>query len=583
MKIFFYLTLVASLLLVQCTPKNKIEDHVVSVLDAPISHLDPIHSTNKYSSIVNSAIFEGLYHYHYLKRPIEPQPRLATEMPKISPDKKVYTIKIKPEIFFQDDPAFTEGKGRELEAKDFIYSWKRLADPKNKALGWWVFDGLIEDLNNWRDQMRTGQANYSTEVSGLKALDKYTLQITLTRPSFQFIHYLAMPVTMVVAREVVEKYGPEISSHPVGTGPFILENWTRNSQVVLVKNKKFRDQRYPSTMTPGVGEPDLLKNAHKKLPLSDKVVVRILPERQPLWLSFLKGELDHGIIPKDNYAQVMENGELKASLKEKQVRILHQARPDMVYISINMENPILGKNKEIRQAMAYALDRKSILKNFYNDRGLVAQSPIPPGLDAYNDAYKNPIQYDLEKAKELMKQAGYPEGKGLPVFEYDLANASTWGRQMGEYLKDQWGKIGIKIKLIANTWPQFDKKIKEKKATLFDMAWMADYPDSQNFLQLFYSKNISPGPNSSNFISRRYDDIYEKAVLLPPGPERTQLFHQLVDLINEEVPAIFTIHRTFYLPYHGWLEGYFEHPIIYDFLQYLSVDKNKKEKLKPKF
>lgn len=568
------------IIFIGCTPQERTQrDTLVSLLDANISHLDPIHSINKYSSTINASIFEGLYHYHYLKRPYTIEPKIAAAMPQISQDGLTYTIKIKKGILFQDDPAFANGKGRELTTQDIIYSWKRLADPKNKALGWWVFDGLIKGLNQWRDDLRVAKATYETPVEGLKALDKYTIVITLTRPSLQFLHFLSMPVTMITAHEVVNHYGKEIINHPVGTGPYRLVKWVRNSEIRLEKNKSYRQVLYPGEGSVTSKSKGHLKHAGTPLPLSENVIVRILRERQPQWLSFLKGQIDHGIIPKENNDQIIQNEKITDEYLKKGIRIYNLHKNDIIYIAFNMENPILGKNKHLRKAMALALDKKLIKKNFYSSRGVIAHSPIPPQLDAYDPNYVNSYEFNLEKAKKEMELAGYPDGKGLITFDFELASVDTWSRQFGEFLKDQWSKIGVNIRLVANTWPQFDKKIKEKKATIYNMAWSADYPDSENFLQLFYSKNISPGSNNANFINRDYDTIYEKSLTLPPGKQRDQLYRQLVEILDKEIPSIFIIHRIFRLPFHGWLENYNEDPIIFDYLQYMKVDPKKKAQL----
>ncbi len=575
-KLFLFFLLFMNLC---CTSqKAKVDDTVVLFLDANIPHLDPIHSTNKYSSTVISNIFEGLYHYHYLKRPITLEPSLAEGEPQISPDGKTYTIQLKKGVFFQDDPAFPNGKGRELKAEDFIYSWRRLADPMNKAMGWWVLDGLIVGLNEWRNDLRAGKANYQTPIKGLSAPHSHTLVIQLTRPSFQFLHFLAMPVTMVVAQEVVEKYGQEIANHPIGTGPYRLEHWDRNSEVRLIKNKNFREVFYPSEGSAEDEKRGLLSHKGQRLPLSEKITVKVITERQPLWLSFLKGQVDHGVVPTDNFDQVFENNQLKKEFVDKGIRVLEQYRPDVTMIAFNMEHPLLGKNKKLRLAFAHALNSDLILEKFYNRRGIVAQGPLPPLLDGYDPDYKNNLDFNLEKARQLLKEAGYPDGKDLPVFDFELSNNATWSRQMGELLKDLWGQVGIQIRLVINTWPQFDQKLKNKQATLFEMAWSADYPDSENFLQLFYSKNVSPGSNNSNFINRDYDQLYEKALQLPPSPERTLLYKKMVDFINNEVPTLFLVHRIYRLPYHSWLENYNEHPIIYDFYRYLKVNTQIKEK-----
>lgn len=574
--------LILSLLtiLVSCTPNQKKDENILhAFVDSDIPHLDPMHSVMSVASVVNASIFEGLYHYHYLKRPLVLEPLVADSMPEISNSGQTYKIKIKKGVMFQDDPAFKDGKGRELTANDFIFSWKRLADPKNKALGWWAIDGLIEGLNQWRDDMRTGKANYDTPVSGLQAPDDHTLIVKLTRKSYQFNHILAMPVMMAVAKEVVDKYGKEIVNHPVGTGPFRLKKWTRSAEVHLVKNKNYRKDFYPVEGTALDKELGRLKTAGKQLPLTDEVRVKIVTERQPLWLLFLKGQLDFAIIPKDNNAQVLKNGELVPEMSKKGIRIHKQHRPDVMYIGLNMEHPVLGKHKKLRQAMAITIDKEIMKKNFYSNRGTIAQGPIPPGLDGYDSTYKNDLQFNRSQAKKLLTEAGFPGGKGLPTFNFEMANSGPFSRQVGEFLKDQFAQIGVKIKLSPNTWPQFNQKIKNKKADIFFQAWMADYPDSENFLQLFYSKNVSPGSNNANFINRDFDALYDQMVQLPEGPERNKVIGKMVRFVNDEVPSIFILHRSFRLPYHGWLQNYNEFPVIFDYHKYLGVDQKKKQEL----
>ena len=561
-----------------CKSRVSVEKgQLTSFINVSISSLDPIHSTMFPVSPVISGIFEGLYHYHYFKRPLKIEANLAKAMPQVSENKRVYTIKIKKGVYFQNDPAFPNSKGRELVARDFVYSWKRLADPENKAKGWWVFDGLIKGLNEWRQKAGKSTADYDKPVEGLKALDSHTLRITLTRPSSQFLHFLCMPVTMVVAREVVDYYGHGIGSHPVGTGPYQVEKWVRNSEIILKKNRNFRKVFFQKEDWPKERSKGKQLSEVPTLPLTKRVVIKIIKENQSLWLLFLKGKLDHGLIPLDHYSVVLKGRGLAQKYKKKGIRLLRKDPTDVTFLVFNMKDPLLGKNKFLRKALASAIDKKLLFKKFYHPFGEIAQGLVPRFFPSYDSNYKNPLTYDLKKARAFLKKAGYPEGQGLPVFEYDTNSNHQWSGRFAEFIKDQLAQIGVKVKIKSNSWPLFNEKINRGKAKIFDMAWVADYPDSENFFQIFYSKNISPGPNSSNFVHRGYDSLFEKALLLPPGPEQNKIFRQMLDLINEEVPVVLLIHRIKQSLYYSWLDNFNIHPMIFDYYQYLSVDEKEKK------
>ncbi|MBI4925188.1 MAG: hypothetical protein HY843_04615, partial [Bdellovibrio sp.] len=409
-KVFIFVILIS---LVACTFKKKSDPpntlHLLSI--AKIKGLDPIYSDDLYSGTEIGHVYEGLVQYHYLKRPYTLIPNLAEAMPEISKDGKKITFKIKKGVFFQDNPCFkaTAGKGRELEAQDFVYSFKRLADPKLTSAGWWVFDGKILGLNEWREEnTKNKTTDYQKEVQGLITPDKYTLQISLKQPSAQFIYSLAMAYSYAVPKEAVEYYGKEFINHPVGTGPFRLEEFNPSSKVVWIKNPTYRKEYYPSEGEPGDKEKDLLNDSGKPLPLSDKIIVYIFEESQPQWLSFLAGKLDYSGIPKDNFdSAITSTKELKSELKTKGIVIYKNANLEITHTSFNMEDPLIGKNKYLRQALSVAHNQEEYNKLFYNYRALSAQGPIPPGLAGYDPDFKNPYrQHNPEKAKELLKRAG---------------------------------------------------------------------------------------------------------------------------------------------------------------------------------
>lgn len=571
-------------LLSACTKKTSNTDNTIQVaLTSNVKSLDPLAATDAYVNTVVGQVYETLLHYHYLKRPLQLEPQLAEALPEISKDGLTYTFKIKKGVKFHDDPAFPNGKGRELTAQDFIYSWKRLADPANQSEAFWVFDGKIKGLNEWREKIRKGEVNYDTPVEGLEAPDTHTLVIKLARPFYQLNYVLAMMPTAVVAKEAVEKYGKEFLNHMVGTGPFKFESWTRNSKVVLVKNPNFRVDKYPSEGEPGDKEKGFLNDAGANLPLVDKLVFNEIIEDQPRWLNFMKGDLDYVGIPKDSFDNAVKDNKLVPDLANKGVKLEINREPDVTYTAFNMDDPVVGKNLELRRAIALANDTNTLIQKFYNGRGIVAQSPIPPDIDGYDDNFKNPYkEFNVAKAKEHLAKAGYPEGKGLPTLEYATVNSST-SRQMAEFFQQNMEKIGIKVKISSSSWPQFTDKIREKKAQLYSIAWSADYPDAENFLQLLYGPNASPGTNGSNWKNKEFDELFKKASLTPPGPERTKMYQAMRDIFVKELPWVPMSHRLSYTVYYDWLKNFKNHSIIIDNYKYLRVDPARRAELKAKF
>lgn len=572
------LGLVFGLSNISCTTKNKNEPantvHTSSV--AKIKGLDPAFADDQYAGIEASRAYEGLLQYHYLKRPYELIPNLAESMPQMSADGKTYTFKLKKGVLFQDDPCFkaTNGKGRELTADDVVYSFMRLADPKLVSSGWWIFDGKIVGLNEWHDAAAKGAApDYSAKIAGLMAVDRYTVQIKLVQRSYQFLYALAMPFTGIVPREAIEMYGKEFINHAVGTGPYRLQEYNPNAKIVWVKNPTYRQEFYPSEGAPGDKEAGLLADAGKPLPLNDMIIMQVFEESQPQWLSFKKGNLDSTGIPKDNFAEAIDtDGKLKSEFSGKNIALHKMPTLDLTHDTFNMMDPIIGKNKYLRQAISMAINTKRNIELFYNGRAVAAQGPIPPGLSGYDPDFKNPYrEYNVEKAKEFLKKAGYPDGKGLAPIEFSTLSDTT-SRQFNDAFGQDLKAIGLEVKFNAYSWPEFQASVKNRKAQMFGMAWGADYPDAENFLQLFYSKNMSPGPNDANYNNPEFDKLYEKSLLLPDGAERTAIYKQMVRLVVEDCPRIFGVHRIAFGLVHPWLKNYKQTEFPHGNGKYLRID-----------
>lgn len=584
MKLFGVILLAASFL-ISCSKEQNFDERVVYLVSPEkIAGFDPINASDMYSSNEMGKVYEALFEFHPLKRPYELIPNLAAEMPTVSADGLTYTVKIKKGVFFHESPAFN-GQKRELKAEDFVYSIKRLADPKLMAKGWWVLDDKLVGLNEWRAKYaQSDVVNYADEVEGLKKIDDYTIQFKLKAPFPQFLYALAMPYTFVVPKEAVEHFGKEFLNHPVGTGAFILPKFEQTNRLTYEKNPNFREKFYPSEGEESDVANGLLADAGKKIPLVDKIVVDIIVESQPKWLAFQKAKNDLLELPKENMQQALIGAkELNDNFKSKGVRLHADPMLDVTFISLNNQDPIFKENKKLRQAMSLAYNREQANKLFYINTGVEAQGVIPPGIAGYRKEFKNPYtKFDLVLAKKLLKEAGYPEGKGLPALTVETRN-ETMARQIMEHFAENMKELGIKVIVNQNTWPELVNKVTTKRNQMYTMAWGADYPDAENFLSLLYCPNQSPGSNGANYCNPEFDKLYKQAVVLQDSPERTALYEKINEMVAVEVPWIFGFHRTRYYLAQAWLKNFKYMEFNHTQFQYLNVDLEVKKQLSKKF
>ncbi len=577
--------LLAASFLVGCSKEQNFDERVVYLVSPEkIAGFDPINASDMYSSNEMGKVYEALFEFHPLKRPYELMPNLAAEMPTVAADGLTYTVKIKKGVFFHESPAF-KGQKRELKAADFVYSIKRLADPKLMAKGWWVLDDKLVGLNEWRAKYAQAEVvNYDDAIEGLKAVDDYTLQFKLKAPFPQFLYALAMPYTFVVPHEAVEFHGKEFLNYPVGTGAFTLPKFEQTNRLTYLKNPNFREKFYPAEGEESDVASGLLADAGKKLPLVDKIVVDIIVESQPKWLAFQKAKNDLLELPKENMQQALIGAkELNDDFKSKGIRLHADPMLDVTYISFNNQDPIFKDHKKVRQAMSLAYDREQANKLFYVNTAVEAQGPIPPGIAGYRKEFKNPFaKFDLAMAKKLLKEAGFPDGKGLPVLTVETRN-ETMARQLMEHFADNMKAIGITVKVNQNTWPELVNKVTTKRNQMYTMAWGADYPDAENFLGLLYCPNQSPGSNGANYCNPEFDKLYKQAVVLQDSPERTALYEKLNEMAAVEVPWIFGYHRTRYYLAQAWLKNFKYMEFNHTQFQYLNVDLEVKKQLSKKF
>ena len=597
---FRALLLGAALLFSSCgkveNPAELETDEVVSYSRLPsgIKDLDPVRPGDSSSSMAIGKIYEGLLQYHYLARPYKVIPLLAESMPTISEDGLTYTFKIRKGIYFHDDPCFPDGKGREVVAEDFAYSLKRLADAKNISGGFWTINERIVGINDFRDASKTKEpTDYSLKVEGLQALDRYTLQIKLTAPYPQLLDVLTMHYTFVVPHEAVAFYDKSFSSHPVGTGPYELKSWIRKLRIEFVRSPKWKEtgriELYPTNGTPAQIEAGLLDDAGKQIPFVDRIVQFIVQSESTSWMMFLSGQFGFSSISKDNWTVVVgENETVTKTLENRKIRLISAPSLTIRYIGFNFDDPLLGnsnpKNKYLRQALSCAYDFKEI-NTFLNNRNYPVYGPIPEPLNGY---LKDPSPYwlNLEKAKKLLVKAGYPNGidsktgKALKLtLEVGATDSDT--RQMIAVVVGMFNKIGVKVEPNFSNWGEFNEKLSRRQAQLFMLGWIVDYPDAENFFQLFYSKNASPGPNHTNYRNSEFDRLYEKIRPMTDSPERTALYEKMAHLLVEEAPWIYCYQQKDFALKHCWVKNYISHDFPYGMGKYRRIDvKQRREWLK---
>jgi oligopeptide transport system substrate-binding protein len=546
-----------------------------AALMAKIRGLDPQDIGDTTSSSVAGQIFETLYTYAYLERPYRLIPLLAEGMPEISGDGKKYTIRIRRGIRFADDPAFPGGKGRELTAQDFILAWKRMADLNNRSTNYSaIFAGYVEGLDEFREYTAgVEEVDYDRPVAGLRAPDPHTLEITLTRPHSFLFYWLAHLPTAPVAREVLDRYGRDLVDHPVGTGPFKLTGNFRSNRFSMVRNGNYREEFYPDRAAEELAGRGLLKDAGRPIPFLDRIEWTTIEESQPYWLSFLAGKIDSAGIPKDNFSQVITpDQKLSPAMIARGIRLIKAEDPSIFYYGFNMDDPAVGENKTLRQAMSLAFDRETYIETFLNGRGKIPAGPIPPVIPGFRPDKVNPYtRYDLEAARELLREAVETAGGPIPTLKLAMPGTDTTARQQGEFFRIQMRRLGLEVEVDYMTWPKFQDAAKTRSHQIFALGWVADYPDAQNFLLLFYGPNGAPGPNTSNYRNPEFDELYERAIAIADPEKRIPLYHQMEDIVIEDCPWLLTTCRVVYALYHDRLKNYYPHDFISGTMKFQKV------------
>jgi ABC-type transport system substrate-binding protein len=552
---------------------------------------DPVQVTDTYSRFITHHVFDGLYSYDHLARPFKIKPNTAAAMPEVSADFRVWTVKLRPGIYFQDDPAF-KGQRRELTAEDYVYSFKRYFDPRWKAPNYPTLEEeRIVGIAAVRDEALKSKKpfDYDRPVAGLRAVDRYTLQLTLEEPRPRFLQTLATgDLFGAVAREVVEAYGDQIMSKPVGTGPFRLVEWRRSSRIVLERNPTYRERLYDAEPNPedAEGQALLQRFSGRRLPMIDRVEIAIIEEQQPRWLAFLNRQQDFIERIANEFINIAApNGKLAPSLQRQGVQLYRVLASDLTMNVYNMEDPVLGgytpERIALRRAINLATNTQQEIRLARKNQAIPAQAPVMPNTVGFDPEFRSENgEYDLPRAKALLDMYGYvdrdndgwreqPNGQPLTL---ELSSEPTQvNRQYAELVRKDMAALGVWTEFRLAKWPENLKSARAGKFMIWRVGLTAASPDGQPILDRAASKHIG-GQNLARFKSIEFDAIYDKMRLLPDGPERLQLFDEAKRLLVVYAPYKWGVHRIHTDLAHPWLHGYRRGAYWGDWWQYVDID-----------
>ncbi len=517
---------------------------------------------------------------------------------------------------------FTETGTRPVLARDYVYGIKRLADPDLGSPMLGLMSKYIVGLAEFSQELaaldRGAWLNLDDyDMRGLDIIDDRTFTITIKGRYPQFKFWLAMHFFSPVPVEADRFYhNPGFAERnltldwwPIGSGPFMMVKNDPNSEIVLLRNPNYREDYYPTEGEPGDAEAGLLADAGKRVPFIDRAVFRLEKEVLPLWTKFLQGYYDRS---GENHAHTTgffdqafvvgpEGLEMSKDIADHGITMSPDVKPAIYYYGFNMRDPVLGgytdERRKLRQALQIAFDVEEYLAVFYKGNGMSAHTPIPPGIPGHltGEAGINPYVYDwvdgapkrksIEYAKQLLAEAGYPNGRdartGEPLKIFIDVQSQAISKTSMNWMERQFNPLGIQVEFRPADWNRTREKLLTGNSQIYSYGWLADYPDPENFLFLLNGPE-SPlvcecdGSNNSNYESEEYDALFAEMRLLPPGPERAALIARMVELYRRDAVWLYAFYpKEIYLN-NSWVHNTKRHGITKGTLKYIRLEPEKR-------
>lgn len=587
----------------------------------PPRTLDPAVAYSTIDHMITGPVYGTLLEYHYLDRPLRLIPGLAESVPEPEPLPEghvAYRFRLHDGLRFQPDPCFGLGEPgattRPVLAADVAFELMRLADPAVnspvvatfvRVVGFEEFAAKLAELRKdpeFAAQRIDVQYAKAGGIAGVRVESERDLVVELREPYPQILYWFGMEFTTPIPWEAVVYYDGEegrdaFAEHPVGNGPFRIAIYDKRSRIVLERNPNWRGLLFPERATPGAAYPDRGEATDaaegylqprfvgKPLPFLDRVELRLEKETIPAFAKFVQGYYDVSSVLEESFDKVVHEGALSPEMASLGMHLEKSVTPSVYYLGFNMEDAVVGtpageRGRLLRQALSLAIDTEEYTRIFLNGRGVPAQSPIPPGLFGYEPEYQNPFRLpDPERAKALLREAGYPDGIDAATAKplhltFDTGDTSARGRLRYQFFVDAWRRIGIDAEIAATNYNEFQEKVRRGTYQVFMWGWVADYPDPENFLSLLWGPlaRSAGGSNTANFQNAEYDALFVEMRDRPNDARRQELIRQMRAILERERPWIELIHVESYALLQGWVSNAKPLGMSYSTLKYLDVD-----------
>jgi len=513
-----------------------------------VETLDPARGPELGTLNVIAPLYHQLLTYDYGSYPVRIIPYAAVALPQISADGRTYTLKLRPGLLFANHPAFG-GKQRELVAEDFVYSWKRVADPSYSSMSFSSLEGLIDGLDEAVARARRDSKpfDYAAPIAGLRAVDRYTFEVRLTRPDPTFVYNFAYAGLSAVPREVVEAEGAEFSRKPIGSGPYQVARFQPGTRLDVVRNPNFVAQRWTSYAPNAPADGELAQAMHGQMvPMVERIEMLRIPEPSTAVLALTRGEVD--MVVYAPAALVYDGTTLKKSLRDAGIRAYRAPDPGFNLLEFNMRDPQIGGvapvQVALRRAVSMAIDDEAWLRTFEQGVGVVRQHIISPGSLGFDPAYRNPNAYNPATANALLDRMGFkrgPDGSrrwpdGKPLELRMINGVTTESRRLAEFMKRSLDAISVKVTFDSMPGGDRLKRLSTCQFQMTTMSFGGGPPDGVSTFANFHGELIGT-VNFACYKDASYDRIYERVRVMPAGPERAPLFAELTALLDAHAPA----------------------------------------------